>query len=162
MRSILVLSALLLVPGSASPQEPPPAPPADWGPMSINLEDVPYPHPVRYHSFNLEGEDVRMAYMDVPPSGTPNGKSVVLLHGMNFFGEAWTETIAILSKEGYRVIVPDQIGFWTIVEADPALFDQHACVEHQAAARRARHQGHRHRHALDGRHGRQPLRLVLP
>ena len=27
------------------------------------------------------------------------------------FGEAWTETIAILSKEGYRVIVPDQIGF---------------------------------------------------
>jgi hypothetical protein len=46
MRSILVLSALLLVPGSASPQEPPPAPPANWGPMSINLEDVPYPHPV--------------------------------------------------------------------------------------------------------------------
>ena len=34
-----------------------------------------------------------------------------LLHGMNFFGEAWTETIAILSKEGYRVIVPDQIGY---------------------------------------------------
>jgi len=49
--------------------------------------------------------------MDVPPSGTANGKSVVLLHGMNFFGEAWTETIAILSKEGYRVLVPDQIGF---------------------------------------------------
>ena len=52
-----------------------------------------------------------MAYMDVPPSGTPNGRSVVLLHGMNFFGEAWTETIAILSKEGYRVVVPDQIGY---------------------------------------------------
>jgi pimeloyl-ACP methyl ester carboxylesterase len=72
---------------------------------------VPYPHPVLYHSFNLEGQDVRMAYMDVRPSGTANGKSVVLLHGMNFFGEAWTETIAILSKEGYRVIVPDQIGY---------------------------------------------------
>ena len=52
-----------------------------------------------------------MAYMDVPPSGASNGKSVVLLHGMNFFGEAWTETIEILSKEGYRVIVPDQIGY---------------------------------------------------
>ena len=65
MRSILVLSALLLVPGSASPQEPPPAPPAGWGPMSINLEDVPYPHPVRYYSFNARRQDVRMAYMDV-------------------------------------------------------------------------------------------------
>ena len=111
MRSILALCALLLAPGFAFSQEPPSAPPVDWGPMSINLEDVPYPHPVHYLSFNLEGQDVRMAYMDVAPSGTPNGKSVVLLHGMNFFGEAWTETIAILSKEGYRVIVPDQIGF---------------------------------------------------
>jgi pimeloyl-ACP methyl ester carboxylesterase len=79
--------------------------------MSINLQDVPYPHPVSYYSFTLEGQDVRMAYMDVAPSGTPNGKSVVLLHGMNFFGEAWTETIEILRKEGYRVIVPDQIGY---------------------------------------------------
>jgi pimeloyl-ACP methyl ester carboxylesterase len=52
-----------------------------------------------------------MAYMDVPPSGTPNGRSVVLLHGMNFFGEAWTATF---SKEGYRVIVPDQIGYGAI------------------------------------------------
>ncbi len=113
MRTVcsLVLALLLLGPASSSAQEPPPAPPADWGPMSINLEDVPYPHPVAYLSFNLEGQDVRMAYMDVPPSGTANGRSVVLLHGMNFFGEAWTETIAILSKEGYRVIVPDQIGY---------------------------------------------------
>src|SRR5687767_15802207 len=113
MRTVcsLVLGLLVLGLASASAQEPPPAPPADWGPMSINLEDVPYPHPVLYHSFNLEGQDVRMAYMDVPPGGAPNGKSVVLLHGMNFFGEAWTETIAILSKEGYRVIVPDQIGY---------------------------------------------------
>jgi pimeloyl-ACP methyl ester carboxylesterase len=111
MRSSLVLCILLFAPAAASSQEPPPAAPADWGPMSINLEDVPYPHTVRYLSFNLEGQDVRMAYMDVPASGTPNGRSVVLLHGMNFFGEAWTETIAILSKEGYRVIVPDQIGY---------------------------------------------------
>jgi pimeloyl-ACP methyl ester carboxylesterase len=100
---------LLAIPVAA--QEPPPAAPADWGPMSINLEDVPYPHPVSYLSFNLEGQDVRLAYMDVAPQGTPNNRSVVLLHGMNFFGEAWTDTIAILRKEGYRVIVPDQIGY---------------------------------------------------
>ena len=79
--------------------------------MSINLEDVPYPYPVVYLSFNLEGQDVRMAHMDVAPLGTPNGKSVVLLHGMNFFGEAWSSTIEMLRKEGYRVIVPDQIGY---------------------------------------------------
>lgn len=91
--------------------EPPSKPPADWGPMSINLEDVPYPHPVKYMAFTLEGQDVRMAYMDVPALGTPNGRSVVLLHGMNFFGEAWTSTIEVLRKEGFRVIVPDQIGY---------------------------------------------------
>jgi hypothetical protein len=34
--------------------------PADWGPMSINLEDVPYPHPVNYFAFTVEGQDVRM------------------------------------------------------------------------------------------------------
>jgi pimeloyl-ACP methyl ester carboxylesterase len=96
---------------AAAPQEPAPAPPADWGPMSINLEDVPYPHPVSYLSFNLDGQDVRMAYMDVAPVATANAKSVILLHGMNFFGEAWTDTIEILRQEGYRVIVPDQIGY---------------------------------------------------
>src|SRR5688500_14561474 len=63
-------------------QEPPAQPPADWGPMSINLEDVPYPHPVKHMVFSLEGEDVRMAYMDVAPAGTANGRSVILLHGM--------------------------------------------------------------------------------
>jgi pimeloyl-ACP methyl ester carboxylesterase len=49
--------------------------------------------------------------MDVTPAATPNGRSVILLHGMNFFGEAWTDTIAILRKEGYRVIAIDQIGY---------------------------------------------------
>ena len=49
--------------------------------------------------------------MDVPPVGTPNGRTVVLLHGMNFFGEYWSATIEVLRKEGFRVVVPDQIGF---------------------------------------------------
>ncbi|MGQ0733879.1 MAG: alpha/beta fold hydrolase [Acidobacteriota bacterium] len=110
----LVSSLALLIPLTAfaqATQEPPPSAPADWGPMSINLEDVPYPHPVKYFAFTLEGQDVRMAYMDVSPSGTPNGRSVILLHGMNFFGETWTDTIEVLRKEGYRVIPIDQIGY---------------------------------------------------
>ena len=163
-RRILVafaLAAFLVRPAASSAQEPPTSPPAGWGPMSINLEDVPYPHPVAYLCFVLEGQDVRMAYMDVPPLGTPNGKSVVLLHGMNFFGEAWTETIEILRKEGYRVVVPDQIGFRPIVEADPALFNQHARREHETSHRSSRHQDDGYRHALDGRDGGKPLRLVI-
>jgi pimeloyl-ACP methyl ester carboxylesterase len=35
----------------------------------------------------------------------------MLLHGKNFSGAYWRETIAALVREGYRVIVPDQIGF---------------------------------------------------
>jgi pimeloyl-ACP methyl ester carboxylesterase len=114
MGSATIALVVLLVLGHtarAAAQEPPPAPPADWGAMSINLEDVPYPHPVKYLSFVLEGQDVRMAYMDVAPAAAANGKSVILLHGMNFFGEVWAETIEILRKEGYRVIAIDQIGF---------------------------------------------------
>src|SRR6185436_19031862 len=55
--------------------------------------------------------DVRMAYMDVPPANQPNGRVVVLLHGMNFYGEYWSGTIEVLRKEGFRVVVPDQVGF---------------------------------------------------
>ena len=52
-----------------------------------------------------------MAYMDVPPSGTPNGRVVVLFHGMNFGGFYFGGPIEVLRKEGFRVVVPDQIGF---------------------------------------------------
>jgi len=112
MRSYAVLAAWLVAFSTAlGAQDPPAAPPADWGPMSITLEDVPYPYPVSYLPFQLEGQDVRMAYMDVAPQGTANGRSVILLHGMNFFGETWAQTIDILRRDGYRVIAIDQIGF---------------------------------------------------
>lgn len=84
--------------------------PADYRPMSITLEDLPYPYPVSFLNLTLSGQDVRMAYMDVVPTA-PNGRSVVLLHGMNFSGEYWGGTIEVLRKEGFRVVVPDQIGF---------------------------------------------------
>ena len=52
-----------------------------------------------------------MAYMDVPAQGQPNGRTVVLFHGMNFAGFYWGGPIDALRKEGFRVVVPDQIGF---------------------------------------------------
>lgn len=52
-----------------------------------------------------------MAYMDVAPTGNPNGKSVILFHGKNFNGTYWRDVITFLSKAGYRIIVPDQVGW---------------------------------------------------
>jgi pimeloyl-ACP methyl ester carboxylesterase len=113
-KGVAVAAALVFCATSALPQGAPvriPTPPADAKPVSINLEDLPYPHPVQYLPLTYYGEEVRMAYMDVAPTGAANGRTVVLLHGMNFFGEVWAPTIELLAKEGYRVIVPDQIGF---------------------------------------------------
>jgi len=106
----LLLIGLLLRPEALAGQSMG-TPPDDWGPLSINLEDVSYPHPVEYFEFTIMGKDVRMAYMDVPARAEPNGQTVVLFHGLNFFGEYWEETIDVLSEEGFRVVVPDQIGF---------------------------------------------------
>jgi pimeloyl-ACP methyl ester carboxylesterase len=88
-----------------------PKPPTDMKPGSITYEDIPYPYPVMYMPLTLYGQDVRMAYMDVPPLGQPNGRTVVLLHGMNFGGFYFGGPIDALRKEGFRVVVPDQIGF---------------------------------------------------
>lgn len=52
-----------------------------------------------------------MAYLDVAPTGKPNGHTAVLLHGKNFCAATWEQTIAALSTAGYRVIAPDQVGF---------------------------------------------------
>src|SRR6201988_322416 len=57
-----------------------------------------------------DGEQVRMAYMDVAPA-TPNGSTVVLLHGRNFPSSYWAPVIKTLNDKGYRVVVPEQIGF---------------------------------------------------
>jgi len=88
-----------------------PTPPADARPVSISLEDLPYPHPVHYLPLSLYGQDVRLAYMDVAPAANANGQTVVLMHGLNFFGEVWAPTIDVFRRAGYRVVVLDQIGF---------------------------------------------------
>ena len=102
----------LVVPSVVLAQAPAPPPtPTDIKPGSITCEDVPYPHPVSYLPMTLYGQDIRMAYMDVSPQGQPNGRTVVLFHGMNFAGFYWGGPIDALRKEGFRVVVPDQIGF---------------------------------------------------
>lgn len=74
------------------------------------LSGYQYPYPVQLLQLHTQQQQLDMAYMDVKPV-IPNGKTVVLLHGKNFNGAYWKTTIAALNKEGYRVIVPDQVGF---------------------------------------------------
>jgi pimeloyl-ACP methyl ester carboxylesterase len=78
-----------------------------YGPM---LEGYDYPHPVSHYRFQSQGQAVDMAYMDVKPA-KPNGGVIALLHGKNFCAATWEGTIQVLTREGYRVIAPDQIGF---------------------------------------------------
>ncbi|MDQ3279501.1 MAG: alpha/beta hydrolase [Bacteroidota bacterium] len=79
-------------------------------PLDPELQNFPYPYPVAYLALNLQKQPLRMAYMDVKPA-KPNGKTVLLLHGKNFSGAYWDSTAAALSQNGFRVIMPDQIGF---------------------------------------------------
>ncbi len=78
--------------------------------LDINLENYNYPFPVSFLNIESQGEKLKMAYMDIQPKSS-NGKSIVLLHGKNFNGAYWEQTAKALKDKGYRVIIPDQIGF---------------------------------------------------
>lgn len=79
-------------------------------PYGIALEGFAYPYPVHLLPVVNDGEQLSMAYMDVSPA-QPNGRTVVLLHGRNFPSSYWAPVIKMLSEAGFRVVVPDQIGF---------------------------------------------------
>ena len=66
---------------------------------------------VQFFPLKVENQDLRMAYRDIQPASTPNGKTVLLLHGKNFSGFYWESTIEFLAQQGYRVIATDQLGF---------------------------------------------------
>lgn len=79
-----------------------------YGPQ---LQGFDYPFPLKQFSFNSQGAPLQMGYLDVSPVGSKNGQTVVLMHGKNFCGATWGETISALAGKGYRVIAPDQVGF---------------------------------------------------
>jgi pimeloyl-ACP methyl ester carboxylesterase len=114
MKNLVVFFSLMIVLSSVASaqrggQEV--ATPTDVKPGSITCEECPYPYPSSYLNLTLYGQEVRIAYMDVAPQGQPNGHTVVLLHGNNFAGFYFGVVIDALRKEGFRVIVPDQIGY---------------------------------------------------
>jgi pimeloyl-ACP methyl ester carboxylesterase len=98
-----ILTALLLVLALPAAAEQP-----VYGPR---LEGFDYPHPVKLYRFQSQQQSLEMAYLDVAPTGQANGRTAVLLHGKNFCAATWEDTIVALTKAGYRVIAPDQVGF---------------------------------------------------
>ncbi len=106
MKPLLLLASLAVL--SLAPQDATSA--AEREPYGIGLEGFQYPYPVQMLPLTNDGEQLRMAYMDVP-SQKPNGRTVVLLHGRNFPSSYWAPVIHTLTDAGYRVVVPDQIGF---------------------------------------------------
>lgn len=101
MRTFLLLTVLGLIAQTSLAE-----------PLGINLEGYQYPFAVKTFPLPNERETgLEMAYMDVAPQGTPEGRTVLLLHGKNFNGAYWESTARALSQAGFRVLIPDQIGF---------------------------------------------------
>jgi len=122
---------------------PPAEPPADWGPISINLEEIDYPYPVDYLPLTLYGDDVRIAYMDVAPVGPPNGRTVVFLHGGSYYSWYWKSQIEALTEAGFRVIAKDRLGWgksskpllpysWSLHASNTAAILDHLGIEQAA------------------------------
>nr|WP_228456317.1 alpha/beta hydrolase [Chryseobacterium shigense] len=79
-------------------------------PLDAELSEYKYPFEVHYINLKSQNNELKMAYMDVQPKKA-NGKTIMLLHGKNFNGAYWEKTAKDLSDKGFRVIIPDQIGF---------------------------------------------------
>ncbi|WP_106916454.1 alpha/beta fold hydrolase [Chryseobacterium aurantiacum] len=79
-------------------------------PLDVTLSDYQYPFEVHFLDLKSQDNNLKMAYMDVKPQKS-NGKTIMLLHGKNFNGAYWEKTAKDLSAKGFRVIIPDQIGF---------------------------------------------------
>jgi len=86
-------------------------------PFDLNGSNFTYPWPVKVFQFTGQrSQPLEMVFMDIAPNCglekcVGNGKTAVLLHGRNFCGPTWNVTATVLSSVGYRVILPDQVGF---------------------------------------------------
>lgn len=118
-RSLLIVFVTWIVSLSTLAQEGPvPQAVSDKPVYGPQLEGFVYPHALKRYTFVSQGYPLQMGYMDVAPASVPNGRVVVLLHGKNFCGATWEDSVEQLRQAGYRVIVPDQIGFCTSSKPD--------------------------------------------
>ena len=73
------------------------------------LSDYEYDFEVSFFSIQSQRQTLKMAYSFL--EGQPDKPVVTLLHGKNFNAHYWTSTARYLNKQGYGVLIPDQIGF---------------------------------------------------
>lgn len=78
---------------------------------SISLAQESYPFAVKYITIRAEEQTFKMAYMDVQPEKSKSTQTALLLHGKNFNGYYWKDVANYLLDKGYRVIIPDQVGW---------------------------------------------------
>lgn len=90
-----------------------------------DLDSFNYPYPVK--KYELYDGNV-MAYMDVAAQGKEIG-TVVLMHGKNFNGAYWGKTANDLSVRGFRVIIPDQLGFGKSTKPTQYQYSFHALAD---------------------------------
>lgn len=133
----LLLACLLAGCAPKPPHAAPSTPPVQGAASGSSgydarLSAYPYPFAVQTRAFESQGQPLEMAYMDVAPE-QPNGRAVLLLHGKNFSGAYWDKTIRALTARGFRVIVPDQIGFGKSSKPRNYQFTFHALAEHTRA-----------------------------
>lgn len=74
------------------------------------LSNYTYPRDVQFFEITTQNQKLNMAYL-VSEAASPNGKTVLLMHGKNFASWYWDKTISFLNSNGYRVVAVDQIGF---------------------------------------------------
>jgi pimeloyl-ACP methyl ester carboxylesterase len=117
----MVLLSLLLLFSSAFAEAAPQA-------FDAELSQFEYPHPVKMLEIQSQKQKLKMAYMDVPAQKA-NGLTVVLLHGKNFGAFYWEPTIEALTKAGFRVVAPDQIGFGKSSKPDAYQFSLQGLAE---------------------------------
>ena len=97
--------------------------------MTRTIEDLG-PHVARRYPFRSQFANVngwRMHYID---EGSRDAPPVLLLHGNPTWGYLWRDTIPPLLAAGYRVIVPDQIGFG--LSEHPHAASAHSLDNHAA------------------------------
>jgi pimeloyl-ACP methyl ester carboxylesterase len=148
-----VAAGALLVSGchaeSTAPRDGKPAVP--WPPgdtLGIGMEGYPYPYPVQFldvrhvaeaawieHPAPEWEQRARLAYMDISPDHASSKPAVLLLHGKNFFGAYWAGIIEALRHNGYRVVVPDLIGWGKSTKASALtaaslVADLHSLLDH--------------------------------
>ena len=112
LASVLVILGVAAAAGAQGRDILPPVPtPTDIKPGSITCDECPYPTPSKYLNIDVYSQDVRISYMDIAPTSTANGHVVLLMHGNNFGGFYFGDIIDGLTDAGFRVIVPDQIGY---------------------------------------------------